>query len=119
MQHASTYPGDIKKAKWLFFSDQQFYIYCSFDMHSSVVDRDSLRNAIRCSHSNGIPQAAPIHSSLSTTACTSVDTFAIVHALFDRVDGYAKPARFTPHSLCVSHKEVQKLSIYCLSAESF
>ena len=31
-----------------------------------------------------------IHNSLSTAACTSVDTFAVVHALLDRVDGYAR-----------------------------
>ena len=31
-----------------------------------------------------------IHNSLSTTACTSVDTFAVVHALLDRVDGYTR-----------------------------
>ena len=42
------------------------------------------------SPSNGIPQAVTIHISLSNTACTSVDTFAIVHALLDRVDSCAR-----------------------------
>ena len=39
---------------------------------------------------NGIPQAFTIHNSLSTTACTSVDIFAIVHALLYRIDGCAR-----------------------------
>ena len=40
--------------------------------------------------------------SLSTTACTSVDTFAIAHALLDRVDGCVRPIKFVlTYSLCV------------------
>ena len=35
---------------------------------------------------NGIQQAVTIHNSLSTAACTPVDTFAIVYALLDCVD---------------------------------
>ena len=34
------------------------------------------------------------NNSLSATVCTSVDTFAVVHALFDRVDSCARPTRF-------------------------
>ena len=56
----------------------------------TVVDRDSLRNAIRSSPSSGFPQAVAIHDSLSTIACTSIDIFAIVYALLDRVDGCAR-----------------------------
>ena len=35
-----------------------------------------------------------MHNSLSTTACTSDDIFAIVHALLDRVDDCARPPMF-------------------------
>ena len=44
----------------------------------------------RSSLSNAIPQAVTIHNSLSTTACASVDTFAIIHAPLNRVDGCAR-----------------------------
>ena len=64
----------------------------------TVVDRDRLRNAIEGTASNGILQAASIHNSLSTTPCTSIDTFAIVHALLDCVDACAGPV-LRPHSL--------------------
>ena len=60
---------------------------------NTVVDRDSLRDVIRKTASNGILQAVTTHNSLSTTACTSVDTFAIAHALPCRVNGCAKPTR--------------------------
>ena len=59
----------------------------------TVVNRDSLRNASRGTASNGIPQVVAIHNSLSTTACTSVDNFAIIHALLNRVVGYANPVK--------------------------
>ena len=36
----------------------------------------------------------PFDNSLPPTACTSVDTFAIVYALLDRVEGCARPTRF-------------------------
>ena len=49
-----------------------------------------LRRAIRSSLSKGIPHFVTIHNRLSTNACTSVDTFAIVYALFDRVNGCAR-----------------------------
>ena len=39
---------------------------------------------------NGIPQAVTIHNTLSTTVCTSVDTFAIGQALLVRVGGCTK-----------------------------
>ena len=51
--------------------------------------------------------------------CTSVDTFTIVHALLDRVDGCARLTRLQPHSRCVPHEEVQTLSLDCLSAEPY
>ena len=56
----------------------------------TVVDRDSLHDVIRRILSDSIPQAVTIPNSLSTTAYTSVDTFAIIHALLDRVDGCAR-----------------------------
>ena len=59
-------------------------------------------------------------TSLSTTACTSVDTFVIVYALLNRVDGCARYAdKVCAHSLYVMHEEVQKLSLDCLFAEPF
>ena len=71
----------------------------------TVLNRESLQDAIRSSPSNDIPQAAAVHSSLSTPACTSVDTFAIVHALLDRVDGVIRhpdkisdPTHFVAHT---------------------
>ena len=33
---ASTYSGDTKKAKWPFFSVQQFCRHCSLAMHGSI-----------------------------------------------------------------------------------
>ena len=55
--------------------------------------------------SSGIPQAITIYNSLSTTACTSVDTFAIVHELFYRVDGCAGSTKFaTILTLCSSRR---------------
>ena len=65
-----------------------------------VEDCDSFRDAIRETASLGMPferQLAGCHSrdnSLLTTACTSVDAFAIVYALLDRIDRYARPKRF-------------------------
>ena len=58
---------------------------------------------------------------LSTTACTSVDTFAIVHRLLDRVGGCARhPDKVRDFSHVMSRtKEVQTLSLNCLSAEPF
>ena len=61
----------------------------------TAMDRDSLPDAIRGTASNGIPQAVTTHNSLSTTACTFVDTFTIFHVLLGRVDGCARPTRFT------------------------
>ena len=46
--------------------------------------------------SHSIPQAVILHNSRSITACTSVDTFNIVPALLDRVDGCARH----PHKIC-------------------
>ena len=66
---------------------------CAGSGWKTVVYRDSLRDAIRESDSDDIPQAATIHSSLSTTACTSVDTFAIFHALLDCVNDCARLTR--------------------------
>ena len=60
-----------------------------------------LWDVIRSSPSIGTPQAVMIHNSLSTAACTSVDTVAIVYVLLDRVDGCARPTRFlTPLTFC-------------------
>ena len=63
----------------------------------TLVDRDRLRDAIQ----KGLPRlrdafrgtacAMPFEdNSLSTAACTSVDIFAIVHELLDRVDSCAR-----------------------------
>ena len=35
----STYPGGSEKAKWQFFSVQQFCRYCSLAMHNSIVSK--------------------------------------------------------------------------------
>ena len=55
---------------------------------SKAVSRIASRK--RSSPLNSIPQAVTIHNSLSTTACTSVDTFAIAYALLDPLDGCAR-----------------------------
>ena len=43
--------------------------------------------------------------------CTSVNTFAVVRALLDRIRRLCKTPRqgLRPHSLCVPHEDVQKL----------
>ena len=67
---------------------------------NTVVDRNSFRDASQGTASNGIPQAVTIHNSLK-----SVDTFAIVHTLRDRVDGCARPTRFaTSVTLCSAQR---------------
>ena len=61
---------------------------------------------MRSSISNDIQQSVTIHNILSNTACTSVDTFAIVHALLDCEYGCAKPTRFvTSLALCLARKK--------------
>ena len=49
-----------------------------------------LVKSIWISPANGDPQAFIIHNSLSTTACPSVDTLAIVYTLLERVNGRAR-----------------------------
>ena len=56
-------------------------------------------------------QLAGCHSrnnSLSISACTSDDTFAIVHALLDRVDGCARSTMFaTSLTLCPTRRSAE------------
>ena len=69
----------------------------------TVVDRDSLRDAIRgtASLTGQLVRCHSRNNSLSTTVYTSVDIFASVNALLDSVDGCAKPTRFaTSVTLC-------------------
>ena len=54
------------------------------------MDHDSLRDVIRGTAWNAIPQAVTIYNSLLATAWTSIDTFAVVHAFIDRMDGCAR-----------------------------
>ena len=74
-----------------------------------VVDRDRLRDAIRETAS-----LAGCHSrdnSLLTTACTSIDTFAIVHALLDHVDGCARPtSSATSLTLCPAQRSAETVN---------
>ena len=56
-----------------------------------------------------------IHNCLLTTDCKSVDTFAVVIALLDCVDGYAR----YPDKVCHLTYLVKKLSLDCLSVEPF
>ena len=69
------------------------------------------RDAIRETASNGILQAVTNHNSLSTTACMSADTFAIVHVFFDRLDDCARPTRLaTPLTLCPARRSAETLT---------
>ena len=104
----------------IFYQNYQWFIYfsgikplCTPCKHLRL-NRQWSKN---CSESW---QLAGYHSrdnSLSTSSCTPVDTLVIIHALLDHVDGCVRPTR--PHSLCVPHEEVQKLSLDCLSADLF
>ena len=47
--------------------------------------------------SKNVQTAVTIHHSLSTTVCTSVDTFPIVYAILDSIDGCARH----PDKVCV------------------
>ena len=60
-----------------------------------------------------------IHNKLSTTACTSVDTFTIVHALLDCVDGCARPTRFaTSLTLYSARRSAETLNRFSLCGTS-
>ena len=72
------------------------------------VDLDSFRAASWRTASNGILKAVTLHNSLSTTTCTSVDIFAIVHAVLDRVDGHSRPTRIaTLLNLCPAQRSAE------------
>ena len=65
-------------------------------------------DAIWGTTSNGIPQAVTIHKSSEVPTSSSVDIFAIVHALLDRVNGCARPTRFlTLLTLCPARRSVE------------
>ena len=49
-----------------------------------------------------------------------MDTFVIVHALLDGIDGCARhPDKVCDLSISVPHEERQKLSLDCLSVKPF
>ena len=64
------------------------------------------------SSSNGVPLLATIHNGLSTTACTSVDTFAIVHVTV--VQRHPDKCCDPTHSVSHTKKCRDFHSIFCL-----
>ena len=82
---------------------------CADSGRKTIVDRDSLLDDIRGAALNGILQGVMSYNSLSTTACTFVDTFTIVHELLNCADRCARhPIRFvTSLTLCPARRSAE------------
>ena len=80
-----------QKSAWTMTCKQWSKDYCLSNSIPQALPRMASHKL--SSSSNGIPQTVTSHNNLSTPACTSVDTFVIVHAFLAHVDGCVRHAR--------------------------